>query len=145
MKIDQKGIIGILGILVVVVAMSGCTSSSDSDSGLPYMSEEDIRANATTVSGEEFQRNAVNLTGQPVKITGKVFDLHNSYFLMYMDDNIDYTVYVSVNGVMPSNIIDDDVVTVYGQCGGKYDYETAAGGSNNVPYVEAWPDNIVLS
>jgi hypothetical protein len=109
------------------------------------MGAEDTKTNATTVSGIDLQRNAMNMIGKPVKISGKVFDIHTTHLLIYMGDDLNQVVYVKVIGPVPSNIIKKDILTVYGICEGKTEYETAAGGSNTVPLIEAWPDNIIIS
>ena len=148
MKIDQKGIIGILGILVLVVAVSGCGSPSEDD---PYdknktlmMTAEKIKANATPVGGEEFQRNTLKYADTPIKLTGTVFQIDSSHFLMYMDDNPKYIVYVNMMGVTPSNLLEDDIVTVYGVPEGKVKYETVSGTENIIPSIEVWTDNVEI-
>jgi hypothetical protein len=132
-------------VLVGIIAVSGCTNNDNTNSNVTYMSAEDAKNNASAVSGTDLQRNAMNMVGKPVKISGKVFDIHTTNLLMYMGDNINQIVYVKTNGVVPSNIIKDDTLTVYGVCEGKTEYETAAGGSNTVPLLEAWPENIIIS
>jgi len=148
MKIDQKGIIGIIGILVLVVAISGCGSSSEDD---PYdknktllMTDEEIKANATPVGGEDFQRNTQKYADTPIKLTGIVMQIDTTHFLMYMDDNPDYIVYVNMMGVTPQNLLEDDKVNVYGVPEGKVKYETVSGTENIVPSIEVWTDNVEI-
>lgn len=89
------------------------------------------------------------MTGKAIKITGKVFDIHSTQFLMFTKQSygvwMDGTCYVNVKGTMPSNIINDDIVTIYAVVDGKKDYATAAGGSNLVPELTVYPENIVLN
>ena len=138
----EKLIIGVL--LVCLVGVSGCTSNSEPTNNT-YMSAEDVKLNSNSIKGIDLQRNSMSMIGSPVEIKGTVFDIHTTNFLMYMDGTLNEVVYVKTNGVVPSNLIKNDIVTVYGICKGKTEYNTAGGGSNTVPYIEAWPENVIIN
>lgn len=145
MKKMNIGLLG-MGLVILIVMVSGCTSSDNGTSG---MSASDIKANATSVNSTEFQHNAENLTDKPVKITGQVFSIQDNMFLImtkkdygYYTDNI---VYVQVDGTIPSTLANDDIATVYGICNGKTEYDTAIGGSNKVPKITVKPENIQVT
>lgn len=145
---NNKYIGGLIGLVLLVLAVSasGCTSSGDNSTS--SMNASDVKAQAANITSTNLQRNAENMTGKPVKITGKVFSIQGDMFLLftkqsygtYMDD----VVYVNVDGTIPSTLINDDIATIYAVVNGKKEYSTAVGGSNKVPEVTVKPENIIV-
>lgn len=131
--------------LILLVAVSGCTSDETSSS----MSAADVKAQAVSVTSEELQRNAQDMVGKPIKITGKVFDIGGNTILIFTGQEYGYwtkdVVYINVKGNVPGNIIDDDIITIYAVVKGKIEYTTAIGGVNKVPEVDVYPENIEIS
>lgn len=133
---------GIIALLFLSIMVSGCTSSSDesSNSKTITMTAEQIKANATSVGGEELQRNAMNLLDKPIKIAGTVQALSTAALVITMDDNPNYIVKIETIGPVPSNVLVGDKVVIYGVCQGK---GVSSKDSNPIPIVEAWADNVV--
>jgi len=141
----EKNYLGIISILVMVgliVAVSGCTSNSSSNvPTAASQTSEQIKANATTVEGEELQRHADSFKGQNIKITGTVRAKDVAAMVITMD-NPNYMVKIEMIGTVPNNILIGDTVTVYGVCEG---YGISSKDSNPIPIVSAWGDGVVLT
>lgn len=147
----KRWILAIVAVLflgfIVLVASSSNDSSSNGDTN-NGMSAADVKEQATAVTSTNLQRNAQNMTGKPIKITGQVFDIQGNTILLFTKKSygtwMDDVVYVNVQGTTPDTLIKDDVVTIYAEVNGKTEYDTAVGGSNKVPEVTVYPENIIM-
>ena len=102
-----------------------------------------------TYSYQEIARNPEKYEGKYMKFTGKVIQVQEAEsFLYYSVYRIsvtnkgygyyDDTVYVSCDNYGEGDrILEDDIVTFYGECKGVKTYETVMGASVTIPWVEA--------
>lgn len=102
-----------------------------------------------TYSYKEIARNPDKYEGKYMKFTGKVIQVQEaSSFLYYSVYRIsvtnqgygyyDDTVYVTCDNYGEGDrILEDDIVTFYGECKGTKTYETVMGAEVTIPWVEA--------
>lgn len=110
------------------------------------MSKSAYMAKCKTISYNELARNPKKYEGQMIKFTGKVFQVQEGTFSnMYMisvtnkgygyyDDNV-YVNYYSFGD--ETRILEDDIVTFYGEFKGLKTYKTVRGDSRTIPEVTA--------
>ncbi len=112
----------------------------------PTQSADEVMATSQVVDPETFQRNAGNMIGKNVALTGKIFSINGNTFLIYTEQingvYMDDVVFVKVNGKIRDTIVNNDLADVYATVEGKTEYPTAAGGINKVPLVIVYPENI---
>ena len=135
-------------------------------SGNLVSSESDVKANGTTaapttqiskeaymkscktISYKELARNPEKYKGQKYKFTGEVIQVvesawGNSFDLRINVTKDEYgyyedTIYAAIT--LPENsdrILEDDIVTIYGECAGKYSYTSVMGAQVNLPRIDA--------
>ena len=110
------------------------------------MSKSAYMSKCQTISYNELARNPGKHEGKMVKFTGKVFQVSEGLFSTtymisvtnkgygYYDDNV-YVTYYGDNE--DSRILEDDIVTFYGEYKGLKTYETVMGASRTIPQVTA--------
>lgn len=110
------------------------------------MSKSNYMAKCKSISYKELARNPQKYEGQMIKFTGKVFQVQEGTFSnMYMisvtnkgygyyDDNV-YVNYYSFGD--ETRILEDDIVTFYGEFKGLKTYTTVRGDSRTIPEVTA--------
>ena len=113
------------------------------------MSKSFYMSNCKTISYNELARNPKKYEGQLVKFTGEVIQVQEAqsmwYYNVYRIDvtykgygYYDDTVYVTYDGYgSEERILEDDIVTFYGEYKGLKTYETVMGSSVTIPHVEA--------
>ncbi len=144
MKTWQKGLIGVVGLLIIgVVVLSLVGSNQANTNGL---SAAQVASQATIVSGDDLSANFSTMVNKPIRISGQVSSLQDGQMLLFTgnEDGIysGDTVYVNIIGNNPANIIDDDIVTVDGVVNGQTTYNTAIGGTNTVPMITVYASSI---
>lgn len=113
------------------------------------LSKEEYKALCKTYTFEELARNPESFKGNKVTVTGKVIQVvkdQNNYDLrvnitktdLYGTDYYDDTIYVTYTKKSgENNILEDDIITIYGESKGEYSYTSALGVPITVPHIEA--------
>lgn len=113
------------------------------------MSKSAYMAKCKTISYKELARNPKKYEGQLVKFTGEVIQVQEAQSLLYYNvyridvtykgyGYYDDTVYVTYDGYgSEDRVLEDDIVTFYGEFKGLKTYETVMGSSVTIPHVEA--------
>ena len=113
------------------------------------MSKSAYMSKCKSISYNELARNPKKYEGQMVKFTGEVIQVQEAqsmwYYNVYRIDvtykgygYYDDTVYVTYDGYgSEERILEDDIVTFYGEYQGLKTYETVMGSSVTIPHVEA--------
>ena len=113
------------------------------------MSKSAYMSKCKNISYNELARNPKKYEGQLVKFTGEVIQVQEAqswlYYNVYRIDvtyqgygYYDDTVYVTYDGYdSEERILEDDIVTFYGEYKGLKTYETVMGASVTIPHVEA--------
>ena len=113
------------------------------------MSKSNYMSKCKSISYNELARNPKKYEGQLVKFTGEVIQVQEAqswlYYNVYRIDvtykgygYYDDTVYVTYDGYgSEERILEDDIVTFYGEYKGLKTYETVMGASVTIPHVEA--------
>lgn len=113
------------------------------------MSKSAYMSKCKSISYNELARNPKKYEGQLVKFTGEVIQVQDAqsalYYSVYRIDvtyqgygYYDDTVYVTYDGYdSEERILEDDIVTFYGEYKGLKTYETVMGASVTIPHVEA--------
>ncbi len=103
------------------------------------------KSQCKSISYDSLARNPEKYEGQKVKFTGRVVQVMESSFVKVYRINVtwngygyyDDTVYVTYFGSSGGRILEDDVVTFYGEFDGLHTYETVLGSSLTIPKVSA--------
>ena len=106
----------------------------------------ELRASAQQLDPELFQKDPDRYFGEKVVMSGQIFQIQeggDNFLLMDTMCSTEYditicdgpTVYVTYP--FPTDKTEEDLVTVYGEAMGGYEYETQIGGSNYVGWIEA--------
>ncbi len=113
------------------------------------ISKDAYMAKCESISYEDLARSPQQYEGQLVKFTGEVIQVQESgswlYYNVYrinVTNNgygyYDDTVYVTYDGYgAEERILEDDIVTFYGEYKGLKTYETIMGASITIPHIEA--------
>ena len=109
------------------------------------MSPSAYKAKCKTISYTNLARNPNTYEGQYVKFTGEVVQVIESSIFKayrvnvtkkryYYDDTV-YVTYISLDD--NNRILEDDIITFYGEYDGLYSYETVMGATVTIPKVSA--------
>lgn len=101
---------------------------------------ESYKASCTTVDYEDVARNPDNYKGQNIIASGKVIQVADGWFdtvtMRVSDgDNVWYVTYAYQEG--ESRILENDSITVYGECDGVETYTSVLGSSVTIPSIKA--------
>lgn len=124
---------------------------SNGTTAAPPVTPDQYKAQCRDISYEDIARNPDNFKGQKVKFYGKVLQVQTAKILggesvvlrvatkdsgydTWYDDVV-YVNYEKKEG--ESNILEDDMVTLYGVCDGTTTYTTVMGSSVTIPSVNA--------
>jgi hypothetical protein len=145
-----KKVVLIAGSVFIIFILFGIFLGNNSSSGNTYgLSANQIQSQATPITGDALTANYTNLVGKPIKIQGEVSSLQTGQMLMFTGHQYNVwggePIYVNIIGNNPSNLLDNDIVTVYGVVNGKTTYNTAIGGTNTVPEITIYSQNIQLN
>ena len=144
----------LLAILILFAYYSDPFSSYDDTPLSDYytMSEEEYKNSCQEISSDTLTRESENRIGEKVKITGKVFQVvydEGEYYSQYLvstklEDYYSFSEYMGGNiyveydrGDNPK-ILEDDVITIYGEIKEDYTYETVSGASQTVPQITGY-------
>lgn len=122
MKKKNVGILGIIGIVVLVVALSGCVSDDNNTTTTPTSAPQ-------SVSIVQLYNNAVPV-GTYVTVTGKALE-GDGQDLRVTDTN-GKDIMVTGDDV---SAYEGNQVTVTGYFNGAGSYDTAMGSTRTIPYV----------
>ena len=131
----------------ILSAMSSVNMYELSDDAY-IMSKEEYKDNCQEMSYDDLARNAENMVGEKVKFTGEVFQVifegesfDSEYFIAVTKDEeldlYDDNVHVYYDSSSGGRILDEDIVTFYGEVTGLYTYESTAGMTFTIPEVNA--------
>ena len=95
-------------------------------------------------------RNPDQYEGKKVSVYGTIIQrLEGSgyfgttyYWLLVRSGSNLFSVTVWPSALADGNVIENDVVTIYGECTGTYTYETVRGNSNTIPDIDA--EHVIL-
>lgn len=105
------------------------------------ISREDYIASCKTLDYNNIERYPDKNKGIKTKVTGKVIQVSEGWFdtvIMRVKEengNIWYITYSRSNG--EARILEDDTITIYGECDGVETYTTILGGSVTIPSINA--------
>jgi hypothetical protein len=119
------GIFGIIGILVLVLAVSGCTSSDNSTT-----SQNTAPPVNTTISG--LYNNAPSV-GTNVQVSGTVFQAGGDFLII--ENSNSQMVYVSLDSSNTKTAYENQKVKVVGSFEGPHQYETASSAARSIPGI----------
>lgn len=109
----------------------------------PTKSPEEIRAEyisaCETVVYKEVERNPSNYEGQYIAVTGEVIQVSEGWLntvtlRIETEDGIWYATYTREDD--EPRILEDDIITAYGECTGVETYSTVLGAKMTIPSME---------
>lgn len=98
---------------------------------------------STEYSYTQIARDPDSFAGVKMKFRGKVLQEGDAgsgirYIRLAVDSDYDSVLFVSYDKeIVDMKILDDDIITVYGECVGDYTYETVMGASVTLPWLNA--------
>ncbi len=117
-------------------------SSSDSLT----MDEEDYKSLCKEITYDELARNGNNLIGEKVRIKGQIIQVSydegigkSEYRVATKEDEFglwfDDVVYLFYDHSDNAKLLEDDIITIYGEISGDYTYESVGGGNITIPSI----------
>ncbi|MBE6915993.1 MAG: zinc ribbon domain-containing protein [Ruminococcaceae bacterium] len=113
----------------------------------PVISEEEYKASCTFVSYKDIARNPNNHVGQKAVFTGKVIQVQESGKRVVLRVSVtkgeygiwDDTVYVDYRRKEEneSRVLEDDIITMYGEIQGIKEYTSVLGSQISIPHMQA--------
>lgn len=104
-------------------------------------SEEDYKASCTAITYEEIARDKEALSGSRVTFTGQVIQTADDLYRVNITKNdhgyTDTIVFDLDSDKLSENILEGDIVTIWGESKGFYSYEAVLGQKVTVPRVKA--------
>ena len=94
----------------------------------------------TGITRNDLARDKDGLSGEYVKFSGKIVQImqgdgYNQYRLA-VDDDYDQMILIEmVDGLIDSNLLEDDYITIEGMSAGNHSYETVLGAEKTIPAV----------
>ncbi|MBP5361925.1 MAG: zinc ribbon domain-containing protein [Ruminococcus sp.] len=138
------GIVAAIGLSIVVVKSvepKTPASSTRTETEVNQVSESDYKASCKNVSYEEIARAKDGLKGEKLTFTGKIIQATSGLYRMEVaqgqygsDDVIIFNIDEST---LSENILEDDMVTIWGESTGLYTYKTVLGNEITVPKLNA--------
>lgn len=136
-------------IIVVAVLFVSCVGSVTPGPEQPQISEAEYKLTCTEISFEDLARNPDNYYGELFTFTGEVIQVlyagshielridvtpvtFSDGEVAYYEDTI-YAVYYPQEG--EDNILEGDIVTIYGQCAGEESYTSVLGATITLPRI----------
>ena len=131
----------------LATASSEGSSKHDDSSVVSELDEEAYKSECGSISFNDLARNPDSLKGNKYKIKGKVIQVieptfgntvqlriditHNEDFDYWSD-----TIYAEVEIPKEADrILEDDIITIWGECDGLYSYKTVLGAKESVPKI----------
>lgn len=146
----------IIGLIYFLPVQSYLYSISEKDSTSEtytpthmreFISEEDYKAQCNVISYEEIARNPNKYKGQKAVFKGCVHQViengkdiniivgvTDTGFFGFWDDNIYVDYKASAN---ESRILEEDIITMYGELKGLYTYQSVVGSTITIPHFKA--------
>lgn len=116
------------------------TSSFDLESSLPSSENKEIDINeySTEITYDALARNPEKNKNQKVTVSGTIVQvIENDGYSQYrlaVDDDYEKIMLIEISSdLLNSRILENDVITVYGESQGTIDYESTLGGKITVP------------
>ncbi|EMW5424165.1 hypothetical protein AAFB02_000177 [Enterococcus faecalis] len=116
------------------------TSSFDLESSLPSSENKEIDINeySTEITYDDLARNPEKNKNQKVTVSGTIIQvIENDGYSQYrlaVDDDYEKIMLIEISSdLLNSRILENDVITVYGESQGTIDYESTLGGKITVP------------
>lgn len=133
-------VIAVIVIFIAMIALSESPGDMDEIETFKEMSEEDFKKQCEEISYEDLARNPDSYKGKAIKAKLRIEQVvDDTYLRAYSNDDTDswygdeYVLYDSRdNG---ENLIEEDIVTVYGVYYGTETMERAIGGSDDIPCI----------
>lgn len=126
-----------VGAIIIIVALSGNTPSDLID-----MPENEYRAACKTYTYDEIARNPDKYEKSLAKFTGEVIQVLKDGDEIQMRVNVAYdefyytdTVFVFYNVSNGTNVLEGDIITMYGELRGMQDYESIFGQEISIPRI----------
>lgn len=140
----------IIGIIAVVLVMSGACSSfikgfkeaserADAKKEASKYSESEYKNACRSVTFDEIARDDDMMKGDKVKFTGKVIQVSSDIYRMNVTkEKFGYSDAIALDmedADVDKKILEDDIVTIWGQSAGSYSYTAVMGQEVTVPKV----------
>lgn len=140
-----KFIVAIIVIAVIIIGILISGSNTELSDDAKNMSAKDFKAACQSFEYKELARNAADMKGTKIKLKAKVqqvvYESENGtseYLIEVTKDEYDFWddgVYFRYELKDGERIIEDDIITVYGEITGEKSYTTVLGASITVPEV----------
>ena len=105
------------------------------------VNEQEYKNSCETVAYKDIERNPSQYEGKDIKVSGKVVQVSEGWFdsvtLRVADNGNDWYVTYMRKSDTESRILENDYVTLYGECKGVETYTTVMGSSNTIPAIHA--------
>ena len=101
---------------------------------------EEAKGYETGITYDQLARTPDDFKGQKVKFYGKVIqvmeDTTSIQIRLSVDDNYDTVLYCEYDpSIVPSRVLEDDCITIYGTSAGTISYQSTMGGNITIPGV----------
>ena len=135
----------ILSVIVVNMAESPSTSSKPSntqtqDTQERMMTESEYKAACKAVSYEEIARPKDGLKGELVTFTGEIIQATSGTYRMNITKGqFSYTDTIMFDideNILSEKILEDDIVTIWGESEGQYTYKAVLGNEITLPKIK---------
>ena len=103
------------------------------------MTEDQYKQSCQSISYDELLRNPDSYKGKDIKLRGKVLQSVDGTLLIYVTQG-SYGIWDDITMIAwegEPNVIEDDIITVWGTYTGTYTYTTALGSDKTVPLLAA--------
>lgn len=133
----------ILVVLILLLALGGgATHKLSDDAG--NMSEKDFKAACETYDYKDIMRDADSYVGKKIKVTGRVNQVvtesddgsgESRYKVATGEDGYDDDILLYFKRGDTPKLLEDDIVTIYGEVSGTESYTSIFGESITVPVI----------
>lgn len=136
----------IVALVIFAIIILGSGNSYKKSDDASNMSEADYQAACQEMSYTDLARNAEDLVGQKVKFTGEIFQVaydadgsgESEYIVSVTKDEWDFytdNVYLYYDTGDGPNLIENDIITFYGEVSGTYSYTSVLGEEITIPAI----------
>ena len=134
-------------ILVLIMIVAGSGNQYDLSDDASNMSASDYKAACSEVSYKELAKNTDNYQGKKLKFTGQVQQVvldsesgESEYLVAVTKDEYDLyddNIYLYYEAGDNEKIIEEDIITIYGEASGEESYTSILGEDITIPAITA--------
>lgn len=135
----KSGLFAGVVIVIAFLVLSNIYSNYDPDKPSAKYTPQQYKNKCQSVEYSQVERNPSEFEGMMIKVTGEVIQVSEGYFnsiTLRIDSSGDIWYATYKRNDNDERILEDDIITVYGECEGVETYRSVLGSSVTIPAID---------